>query len=160
MSAKDKATSKEQSIIIKASSGLSDAEVEHMMKDADENKEQDKKFHELVTARNHADSLVHATEKSLKDLGDKVSADEKSKAEVIIKELRELMKGDDKDAMDAKTKELTDLSSGIAQKAYTSQQGSAADASAAGAQQSQQSESKKDEGVVDAEFEEVKDKDK
>ncbi|HLD84559.1 MAG TPA: molecular chaperone DnaK, partial [Coxiellaceae bacterium] len=107
VSAKDKATGKQQSIVIKASSGLSEAEVERMMKDADENKEQDKKFHELVTARNHADSLMHATETSLKDLGDKVSADEKTEIESAIKELKELIKTDDKDTIEEKTKKLT-----------------------------------------------------
>ena len=160
VSAKDKATNKEQSIVIKASSGLSDAEVEKMMKDAEENKEQDKKFHELVTARNQADSLVHATEKSLKDLGDKVSADEKSKAETVMKDLKELLKGDNKDAIEAKTKELTDVSSAIAQKAYAQSSGGAAPGADAGASASQAgSEPKKEDGVVDAEFEEVKDKD-
>ncbi|EKD77462.1 MAG: hypothetical protein ACD_42C00325G0003, partial [uncultured bacterium] len=118
VSAKDKATNKQQSIIIKASSGLSDAEVERMMKDADEHKEQDKKFHELVGVRNHADSLVHATEKSLKDLGEKVSSEERAAIEPVISELKILIKGDDKDKIEAKTKELSELSGKIAEKAY------------------------------------------
>ncbi|MCX7120624.1 MAG: molecular chaperone DnaK [Gammaproteobacteria bacterium] len=152
VSAKDKATNKEQSIVIKASSGLSDAEVERMMKDADDNKEQDKKFHELVTVRNHADSLMHSTEKSVVDLGDKVTADEKSTIESLIKELKELIKTDDKDAIEAKTKELSDISGKIAERAYAQNPG---DAGAAQAEQPH-AESKKDDGVVDAEFEEVK----
>lgn len=156
VSAKDKATGKQQSIVIKASSGLSDAEVERMVKDAEANKEADKKFHELVNARNQADSLVHATEKSLKDLGDKVDASEKQKAESLIAELKDLLKGDNKDAIEAKTKELTDVSGNIAQKAYAQNQGGAQPE--AGAQPEQKSA--KPDDVVDAEFEEVKDKDK
>ena len=163
VSAKDKATGKEQSIVIKASSGLSEAEVERMMKDADENKEQDKKFHELVTARNHADSLMHATETSLKDLGDKVSADEKTEIESAIKELKELIKTDDKDTIEEKTKKLTDLSSKIAEKAYAQgggegSCGDAGGASGAGGSAHDNERANKDDGVVDAEFEEVKDK--
>ena len=137
--------------MIKASSGLSDAEVEKMMKDAEENKEQDKKFHELVVARNQADGLIHATEKALKDLGSKVSADDKKKTESVISELKALLKGENKDAIEAKTTELGELSSKISEQAQ--QQGAASGAAnGAGAQQ----EAKKDDGVVDAEFEEVK----
>ncbi|HLB56990.1 MAG TPA: molecular chaperone DnaK [Coxiellaceae bacterium] len=164
VTAKDKATNKQQAIVIKASSGLSDAEVERMMKDADENKEQDKKFHELVTARNQADSLVHATEKSMKDLGDKVTSEERAKIEPILNELKTLIKGDNKDAIEAKTKELTELSGKIAEKAYAQSgagAGSAADnASGSGSASDHANPDKKDDGVVDAEFEEVKDKDK
>jgi molecular chaperone DnaK len=161
VSAKDKATGKQQSIVIKASSGLSDAEIEQMMKDADENKEQDKKFHELVSARNHADSLVHATEKSMKDLGEKVSGEERAQIEPVISELKTLIKGDNKEAIEAKTKELTELSGKIAEKAYAQQGGdAAAGAGAAGAAGAGDHAQKKDDGVVDAEFEEVKDKDK
>lgn len=158
VSAKDKATGKEQSIVIKASTGLSDDEVQQMMKDAEAHKEQDKKFHELVSARNQADSLIHATEKSMKDLGDKVTADEKSKAESIIAELKELVKGEDKDAIEAKTKELTEVSGKIAEKAYAQGQGEAADAAGAsnGHKQDASGNAKEDD-VVDAEFEEVKD---
>lgn len=158
VSAKDKATNKEQSIVIKASSGLSEAEVERMMKDADEHKEQDRKFHELVTARNHADSLIHSTEKSLKDLGDKIPADEKSSIEAAIKSLKELIKGEDKEAIEARTKELTELSHKISERAY-SQTGNAAGPQPE-ATTDQHHDAKKDESVVDAEFEEVKDKDK
>ena len=158
VSAKDKATGKEQSIVIKASSGLSDDEVEKMMRDAEENKEQDKKFHELVTARNQGDGLVHATEKALKDLGDKVNADDKTKAESLIGELKELLKGEDKDAIETKTTELSELSSKISQQA---QQGAGDAAGANGADAGPEQEAKKEgDDVVDAEFEEVKDKDK
>ena len=157
VTAKDKATNKQQAIVIKASSGLSDAEVERMMKDAEENKEKDKQFHELVSARNHADSLVHSTEKSMKDLGEKVTSEERAKIEPVLNELKTLIKGDNKDAIEAKTKELTELSGKIAEKAYAQSGG---DAGAAGAQQAHQEQPKKDDGVVDAEFEEVKDKDK
>ena len=158
VTAKDKATGKQQAIVIKASSGLSDAEVERMMRDAEENKEQDKKFHELVSARNHADSLVHATEKSMKDLGEKVSSEERAKIEPVLNELKTLIKGDNKDLIEAKTKELSELAGKIAESAYAQQGG---DAAAAGAAHEQpQHEAKKDDAVVDAEFEEVKDKDK
>ncbi|MCX7125087.1 MAG: Hsp70 family protein, partial [Gammaproteobacteria bacterium] len=158
VSAKDKATNKEQSIVIKASSGLSEAEVERMMKDADENKEQDKKFHELVTVRNQADSLMHSTEKSVVDLGDKVTADEKSSIESLIKELKELIKTDDKDAIEAKTKELSDISGKIAERAYAQSgaDASSGSSSAEGSAHASEHENKKDDGVVDAEFEEVK----
>lgn len=159
VSAKDKATGKEQSIVIKASSGLSEDEVERMVKDAEAHKEQDKKFHELVGARNQADGLVHATEKSIKDLGDKVDAAEKDKVEGIIKELKELLKGDDKDAIEAKTKELTEASSAIAQKAYGQGDQAGAQQQFADAGQQAQGGDKPDD-VVDAEFEEVKDDDK
>ncbi len=151
VSAKDKATNKEQSIVIKASSGLSDEEVERMVRDAEINKEADKKFHELADVRNQADSMAHATEKSIKDLGDKVTADEKSQAEKVILELRELMKGDNKEAIEAKTKELTDISAKFSERAYAQE-------SAAGGQAAPSEEAPKSEDVVDAEFEEVKDK--
>ena len=164
VSAKDKATNKEQSIVIKASSGLSDAEVERMMRDAEENKEQDKKFHELVTARNQADSLVHSTEKSLSDLGDKVTSEERAAIEPVISELKTLIKGEDKDKIEAKTKELSDLSGKIAEKAYAQQgsDGSNSSGSAEGSASASDhaSDHAKKEDVVDAEFEEVKDKDK
>ena len=162
VTAKDKATGKQQAIVIKASSGLSDAEVESMVRDAEENKEKDKQFHELVTARNQADSLVHATEKSVKDLGDKVTAEEKEKIESLSKELRELIKGDNKEAIETKTAELSEISGKIAERAYGSQggdgsaggqSGQAGDAGSAG---QAGGNAKKDDGVVDAEFEEVK----
>jgi molecular chaperone DnaK len=160
VSAKDKATNKEQSIVIKASSGLSDEEVEKMVQDAEANKEADAKFHELVNARNQADNMMHTVQKAVTDLGDEAKADEKEKIEVLIKDLKELVKGDDKDAIEAKTKELTDASSDIAQRAYAKQGGDAAGgADNAGAADAQQASEQGDD-VVDADFEEVKDQDK
>ncbi len=158
VSAKDKATGKEQSIVIKASSGLSEDEVDQMIKDAEAHADEDRKAHELVDVRNAADGMVHATEKSIKDLGDKVDADEKSKAEAAIEELKEAMKGDDKAQIEAKTTALTEVAGKIAEKAYA-QQAEAANAEAASADTAgEQAES--GEEVVDAEFEEVKDDDK
>jgi molecular chaperone DnaK len=164
VSAKDKATGREQSIVIKASSGLSDAEIDNMVKDAEAHAEDDKKFHDLVTARNQADNLIHATKKSMEDLGEQVSADEKSNIEAAIKELEEVMKGDDKDAIEAKTKVLVEASGKIAERAYqqSAQQGGAQQAGGAddaGAQAGAQQGGASDD-VVDAEFEEVKDDNK
>jgi molecular chaperone DnaK len=161
VSAKDKATGKEQSIVIKASSGLSDDEVERMVKDAEANKDADKKFHELVDARNKADSMIHATEKSLKDLGDQVEAGEKESIEKAIAELKEVIKTDDKDAIEAKTTALTEVSAKLAERVYANQ-GDAAGAAAGAEQaagQNASSDNAKDD-VVDAEFEEVKDDEK
>jgi len=161
VSAKDKATGKEQSIVIKASSGLSDEEIEQMVKDAEANKEADQKFHELVNARNQADALMHGTSKAMVDLGDEVKADEKEKIEAIITELKELVKGEDKDAIEAKTKELTDASSDITQRAYAKKGGDAGGEGAAGdAGADASTEKPAGDDVVDAEFEEVKDEDK
>ncbi|MCH9643546.1 MAG: Hsp70 family protein, partial [Gammaproteobacteria bacterium] len=154
VSAKDKATGKEQSIVIKASSGLSDDEVQQMVKDAEEHKESDRKFQELAGVRNQADSLVHATEKSLKELGDKVEAAERETIEKAVSELKELLKGDDKDAIEAKTKELTEHSSKLAERVYADKGG---DAGAAGANGADGAADAKADDVVDAEFEEVKD---
>jgi molecular chaperone DnaK len=158
VSAKDKATGKQQSIIIKASSGLSDEEIQKMVKDAEANKEADRKFHELANSRNQADTLMHATEKSIRDLGAEVSEDERQNIEKVIADLKLLVKNDDKDAIDAKTKELTDLSAKIAERAYAKK---GTDGHAAHADESSHatsaSEEKKNENVVDAEFEEVKD---
>lgn len=155
VSAKDKATGKEQSIVIKASSGLSEEEVQKMVKDAEMNKEADKKFHELVDARNKADQMIHTVEKSLKDLGDKVDAAEKSATEALVAELKDLVKKDDKAAIEAKTTELTEKAAKLVQLA-AQQQAPGADAGAASAEQA----SAQSDNVVDAEFEEVKDKDK
>ncbi|HKJ09333.1 MAG TPA: Hsp70 family protein, partial [Gammaproteobacteria bacterium] len=160
VSAKDKATGKEQSIQIKASSGLSDDEIDSMVKDAEAHAADDKKFHELVDARNQADNLIHATNKSLKDLGDKVDADEKSKIEGAIAELQEAMKGDDKDAIEAKTSALAELSGKLAERVYAQQgeQGGGEHKAEAGGESRQQAEGGED--VVDAEFEEVKEDNK
>ncbi len=160
VSAKDKATGKQQSIVIKASSGLSEEEVDRMVKDAEAHAEEDRKLKELVTARNAAEGMIHATEKSLEELGDQVSGDEKSAIETAINELKESVKGDDKDAIEAKTKALTDLSGKLAEKAYAQQGGADASAESAAAGANAESASSADDGVVDAEFEEVKDDDK
>jgi len=150
VSAKDKATGKEQSIVIKASSGLSDDEIEKMVKDAEAHAEEDKKFHELASARNQGDSLLHSTKKTLEDAGDKVEAADKEKIEAAIKDLEEALKGDDKDKIEAATKALAEASSGMAEKMYANAgdaQGTAGDTGEADAA--------KDDDVVDAEFEEV-----
>ncbi len=158
VSAKDKATGKEQSIEIKASSGLSDEEVEAMVKDAEAHAEEDKKARALIDARNQADGMVHSTEKSLKDLGDKIDAAEKTKVETIIKDLKELIKGDDKEAIDKKSQELMEASGALAQAAATAQ----GDAASAGGSEQAKKDAKAaaDDDVVDAEFEEVDDKKK
>ncbi len=158
VSAKDKATGKEQSIVIKASSGLTEEEIERMVRDAELHAEEDRKFKELVTARNEADALIHATRKSLEELGDKVAAGDKEQIEQVAKELEELIKGDDKDAIEAKTRQLAELSGKIAQQAYAAGGGESAGAETAG--QAGPSTEAGAEDVVDAEFEEVKDDDK
>ncbi len=150
VSAKDKATGKEQSIIIKASSGLSDDEIEKMVADAEANADADKKFEELVQARNSADGLIHAARKTLEEAGDKATDDEKTAIEAAITDLEAVLKSDDKDEIDAKTQALTEASSSLAQKMYAEQ--AAKEQGAAGESSSQ------DDDVVDAEFEEVKDK--
>jgi len=155
VSAKDKATGKKQSIIIKASSGLSDEEVERMVKDAEAHADEDRKLHELVGARNQADGLIHATEKSQKELGDQVTADEKASIEAAIDALKAVLKGDDKAAIEAKTEALAEVSGKLAERVYAQKGG----AEGAGPADSA-SAHKADDGVVDAEFEEVKDDDK
>ncbi|MCK9396831.1 MAG: molecular chaperone DnaK [Methylobacter sp.] len=157
VSAKDKATGKKQSIVIKASSGLSDDEVERMIKDAEAHADEDRKLTELVHARNHADGMIHATEKSLKELGDQVGADEKTSIEHAIEALKTAVKGDDKEAIEAKTHDLTELSGKLAERVYA--QKSASEGEASGAHASSE-HATADDGVVDAEFEEVKDDDK
>ena len=149
VSAKDKNTGKEQSITIKASSGLSDEEVEKMIKDAEAHADEDKKFQELVTARNMADTLIHTTKQSLEELKDEVSEDEKSAIEAAVSELEEAVKGDDKEAIDAKVQNLSEKAQPLAQKAQekASAEGGA-DASGA---------TDAGDDVVDADFEEVKD---
>jgi molecular chaperone DnaK len=161
VSAKDNATGKQQSIVIKASSGLSDDEIDRMVKDAESHAEEDRKFQELVSVRNHADTLIHATRKSMQELGeDKLQAGEKEAIEDAIKDLEAAMKGDDKAAIEAKTKALTDASAKMAERLYA-QQGAAGQSSGGEApgpdKQETQDASKSDEDVVDAEFEEVKD---
>jgi len=159
VSAKDKATGRQQSIIIKASSGLSDTEIEKMVKDAEAHAAEDKKFHELVAARNQADNMIHATKKSITDLGDEVTADEKTKIEAAIKELEEVLKSEDKAAIEAKTQALVDASGKVAERAYAkhSQEGQGAGAGAASGAAEKETAGATGDDVVDAEFEEVKD---
>ena len=154
VSAKDKATGKEQSIVIKASSGLSDDEIEKMVKDAEANADADKKFEELISARNTADGMIHATKKSMAEAGDKLTDDEKAPVEGAIAELEEALTSDDKDAITARTTVLTEASAKIAEKLYAAADASATDSTAG------ESASESDEDVVDAEFEEVKDDEK
>lgn len=158
VSAKDKATGKEQSIVIKASSGLSDTEIDKMVKDAEAHAEEDKKFHELVNARNQAENMIHATRKSIQDLGDQVDDAEKASVETAIKELDEVLKSDDKDAIEAKTNTLVQASGKIAEKAYKQQAEGAATTEGPGAKAASGDSGKTGgDDVVDAEFEEVKD---
>ncbi|ACL72060.1 chaperone protein DnaK [Thioalkalivibrio sulfidiphilus HL-EbGr7] len=156
VSAKDKATGKQQSIVIKASSGLSDEEVERMVRDAEAHADEDKRFHELVAARNQADNLVHATEKSLKELGDQVEAGEKQAIESALSELREAMKGDNKDEIETRTQKLAEASGKLAERVYAKQSAEGGAGEGAGAEQA----SAQQDDVVDAEFEEVDDKKK
>jgi molecular chaperone DnaK len=150
VSAKDKATGKEQKIVIKASSGLSDDEIDRMVADAEAHAAEDQKFRELVDVRNQGDALVHATEKSLEELGDKVEAQERGSIESAVAELKEAVKGDSKDAIEAKLKALSEVSGSLAQRIYEQQ---AAESSEGPAETADQPET--DESVVDAEFEEV-----
>ena len=146
VSAKDKATGKEQSIVIKASSGLSDDEIDAMVKDAEANAAEDKKFEELVQARNTADGLAHAAKKTLEEAGDKASDEEKSAIEAAIAKVEEAVQGDDKEAIDAAAKDLSEASATLAQKLYAEQQAEAGPAEA-GEQPA--------DDAMDAEFEEV-----
>jgi molecular chaperone DnaK len=149
--AKDKATGKQQSIVIKANSGLSDEEIQQMIRDAEANTEEDRKFEELATARNQGDALVHSTRKMISDAGDKVTAEEKTAIEAALVALEAAVKGDDKAAIDAKVEELSKVSAPVAQKMYAEQ----AEQPQGGAQAAQE-EAKPADDVVDAEFEEVK----
>ncbi len=162
VSAKDKATGKEQSIVIKASSGLSDEEIESMIKDAEAHSADDKKFEELITARNSADGMIHATKKTLEEAGDKASDEEKDAINKAIEELEEAIKSDDLAEIEAKTKALTDASGSLAQKMYAeqAQQAGGAEAGAAGAESADASDDAGNDDAVDAEFEEVKEEDK
>jgi len=159
VSAKDKATGKEQSIIIKASSGLNDAEIDRMVKDAEAHAEEDRKLRELVDARNQAENLVHSAEKSISDLGDKVTDDEKKEVEEAVAALREAMKGEDKDAIEAKSQALAEVSGKLATRVYEQQAQQDAGGAAGGEQPAEGSTASADD-VVDAEFEEVKDNNK
>ena len=154
VSAKDKATGKEQSITIKASSGLSDDEVDRMIKDAEAHAEEDKAFQELIAVRNQADGMIHAAKKSMEELGDKLEAEEKSSIEAAIADLEEALKGENKDEIEAKTTTLTEASSKMAERLYAQEGAEAGAAPEDGATDAGQG---KDDDVVDAEFEEVKD---
>ncbi len=152
VSAKDKATGKEQKITIQASGGLSEDEIEKMVSDAEANADNDKKFEELVNARNTADTLIHGCKKTLEESKDKVSEDEKSAIEAAISDLEEALKGDDKDSIEEKTKALTDASSSMAQRLYAEQQQESQGAQA----NDSDNQGSNEENVVDADFEEVK----
>ncbi len=160
VSAKDKATGKEQSMQVKASSGLSDAEVEKMVRDAKEHEQEDKEFHETVMARNNADNLIHATETSLKELGDKVEPKERADIESAMSDLKEVIKKGDKRVIETKTQALSDAAAKMSQRMYGA--GGAGDAphghEGDGSGDSSGQGKGKQEEVVDAEFEEVKDK--
>jgi molecular chaperone DnaK len=172
VSARDKATGKEQKIVIKASSGLNEDEIKRMVRDAETHAEEDKRFRELVDARNKADGLIHAVEKSLKSLGDKVDAAERARVESAVSDLRGALKGDDRGIIEKKTEALAQASASIAQRAYAAEQGGgAADAGAGGPGGPDGGAGAGGQGggtqggggkaggddVVDAEFEEVKD---
>src|SRR5580658_4277842 len=160
VSAKDKATGKEQKIVIKASSGLTEEEIKRMVRDAEAHAEEDRRFRELVETRNKADALVHAAEKSLQTLGDKAEAGERAKVEAAVSDLRAALKGDDRNVIEKKAEALAQASAKVAQRAYAQTEGAAGAAGAqgggAGAAGAGPSGPKDD--VVDAEFEEVKDK--
>ena len=156
VSAKDKATGKEQKIVIKASSGLNEDEIKRMVRDAEAHAEEDRKFRELVETRNRADQMIHAVEKSLADLGEKVDAGERAKVESALSDLRAAMKGDDKAAIDKKVEALAQASAAIAQQAYAAAEGAAG--AAAGGAAGEEAPKAAEGDVVDAEFEEVKDK--
>jgi molecular chaperone DnaK len=152
VSAKDKATGKQQSIVIKSSSGLSDDEIDQMVADAESHADEDRKFEELAQARNQGDAMVHSARKTLTEAGDKATAEEKEQIEKAISELEEALKGDSKEGIDTKVATLTEAISGVAQKMYAD-----AAAQAEGEQAGEESSGKPGEDAVDAEFEEVKD---
>ncbi|MGI1669475.1 MAG: molecular chaperone DnaK [Neptuniibacter sp.] len=155
VSAQDKATGKQQSIVIKASSGLSDDEIDQMVADAESHAEEDKKFEELTAARNQGDAMVHSAKKTMEEAGDKATEEEKAAIEAATADLEEALKGDDKEAIEAKTTALTEAISGVAQKMYAeaAQQAEAEQAAAGGEEQ----QAGGTDDAVDAEFEEVKD---
>ncbi len=153
VSAKDKATGKEQSIVIKASSGLTDEEIEQMVRDAEAHADEDKKFEELVALRNQADGMVHAARKTVQEAGEHGTDEEKQAIEAAATELEEALKGDDKDDIQAKLDKLTELSGNLAQKMYAAQAEAAQQAGGEG----QEAGAKQEDDVVDAEYEEVND---
>jgi molecular chaperone DnaK len=155
VSAKDKATGKENKIKIQASSGLSEAEIERMVQDAEAHADEDKKAMELVTSRNQLDGLIHSTHKSLKEYGEQLSAEEKAAIEAALKDAEEVVKGDDKEAIDAKSEALATAAQKLGEKMYAAEQAkSQANQPGAAGEQAKHD----DADVVDAEFTEVKDK--
>jgi molecular chaperone DnaK len=158
VSAKDKGTGKEQKIVIRASSGLSEDEIKRMVTDAEAHAAEDRKFRELVESRNRADGMLHATDKSLQELGDKVAAADRASVESAISDLRTALKGDDKDVIDRKAEALAKASSGLMAAAQQGAQGPGAAGASPGAGEG--GASARNDDVVDAEFEEVKDKDR
>jgi molecular chaperone DnaK len=155
VSAKDKNTGKEQSIVIKASSGLSDEDIENMVKDAEANAEDDKKFEELVKTKNNADMLVHATRKTIDESGDKLTDDEKSQVEASVVALEEAITSENTDSIESATKDLNDVLTPLTQKLYAQD----ADATAS-ADEGDNTQDSEDQNTVDAEYEEVKEEDK
>ncbi|MGH8401797.1 MAG: molecular chaperone DnaK, partial [Gammaproteobacteria bacterium] len=155
VSAKDKATNKEQKITIKASSGLSKDDIERMVKDAEAHAEEDRKARELVDVRNQADNLVHSSEKTLKELGDKVTGEERARVESAIRDLKEVIKKDDKSVIETKTQALAEASAKLAERLYAAKSEEAKSGEAQ--PQAQSGDGKGKDDVVDAEFEEVKD---
>jgi molecular chaperone DnaK len=160
VSAKDQATGKEQSIQITASSGLAQEEIDQLIKDAEMHAEEDKKKKELVEARNSADALIYSTEKSIKELGDKVDSDTKSKIEESITALRKAMEGEDADEIKRVSEELTQASHKLAEAMYQQASQNEQQAGAESTEQAAGGAGAADEDVVDADFEEVKDEDK
>ncbi|MDP2258020.1 MAG: Hsp70 family protein, partial [Polaromonas sp.] len=156
--AKDKGTGKENKITIKANSGLSEAEIQQMVKDAELNAEEDKKKVEFVQAKNSAEAMVHSVKKSLGEYGDKLDAGEKEKIETAIKNMEEALKGEDKAAIEAKNAALMEASQKLGEKMYADMQASQADAGAGAAAGAEQAQAKQaaDDNVVDAEVKEVK----
>ncbi|HNO14488.1 MAG TPA: Hsp70 family protein, partial [Accumulibacter sp.] len=151
VSAKDKATGKENKITIKANSGLSEEEIQKMVKDAEAHADEDKKLHELVQARNGCDNMIHSVQKSLKEFGDKISADDKAKIEAALKDAEGVVKSDNKEEIEAKTQALAEAAHKLAEQMYAQQQPEG------GAQPGAQTAGGKgDDDVVDAEYEEVK----
>ncbi len=158
VSAKDKATGKENKIVIKSSSGLSDDEINSMVHDAESHAEEDRIVREMIDARNQADGMIHSIKKSMDEMGDKLDSAEKEKIDAAIKELEEALKGDDKEAIEAKTQALTEASHKMAEQMYAESNTQAGgDTAGAQAESAGADESKKDDNVVDAEFEEVED---
>jgi molecular chaperone DnaK len=159
VSARDKATNKEQKIVIKASSGLSEDEIKRMVKDAESHAEEDRKFRELVESRNKADALLHQTEKALKDLGDKVSPTDRGNIEAALSDLKRSLSSDDKDVIDTKANALAQASAALAQQAYAGAGGAGGESGPSGGEAAGAGGAggRRDDDVVDAEFEEVKD---